>query len=187
MAHCWSCGCMFQSGLQHHAESRDHLMYHLSRSLWGWHSKMKIYHQNGWSLPHQAEIQKITMLLKKKQPFLYNSFVLSWGANLKVLLITGSNLNTFIIMAWFFSCKLLASLLKAFRLRGRRRKMWTGKKIPSSLLPSPSLPPSWFFPAFSLRAALHYLNSWNRLTTRCHYLHWGHMTQQWNCLPPKVC
>ena len=65
VADCRSCLCMFQSGLQHHAESRDHPMYYLSRSLWGWHPKMKIHHQNGRALPHQAEIQGITTLLKK--------------------------------------------------------------------------------------------------------------------------
>ena len=29
VADCWSCLCMFQSGLQHHAESRDHSMYRI--------------------------------------------------------------------------------------------------------------------------------------------------------------
>ena len=33
VADCWSFPCMFQSGLQYHAESRDHPMYYLSRSL----------------------------------------------------------------------------------------------------------------------------------------------------------
>ena len=82
VADCWSCLCMFQSGLQHHAETRDHLLYYLSRSLWGWHPKMKIRHQNGRALPHQVETQGITMLLKTC-PFLFNSFSLSWGANLR--------------------------------------------------------------------------------------------------------
>ena len=82
VADCWSCLCMFQSGLQHHAESRDHPMYSLSRSLWGWHPKMKIRHQNGRALPHQAETQGLTMLLKT-WPFLFNFFSLSWGANLR--------------------------------------------------------------------------------------------------------
>ena len=50
--------------LQHHAESRDHPLYYLSRSLRGWHPKMKIHHHNGRALPHQAETQGITMLLK---------------------------------------------------------------------------------------------------------------------------
>ena len=82
VADCWSCLCMFQSGLQHHAESRDHPLYYLSRSLWGWHPKMKIRHQNGRALPHQAETQGLTMLLKT-WPFLFNFFSLSWGANLR--------------------------------------------------------------------------------------------------------
>ena len=33
VADCCSCGCIFQRGLQHHAESRDHPMYYLSRIL----------------------------------------------------------------------------------------------------------------------------------------------------------
>ena len=82
VADCWSCLCMFQSGLQHHAESRDHPMYSLSRSLWGWHPKMKIRHQNGRALPHQAETQGLTMLLKT-WPFLFNFSSLSWGAHLR--------------------------------------------------------------------------------------------------------
>ena len=82
VADCWSCLCMFQSGLQHHAESRDHPMYSLSRSLWGWHPKMKIRHQNGRALPHQVETQGLTMLLKT-WPFLFNSFSLSWDANVR--------------------------------------------------------------------------------------------------------
>ena len=82
VADCWSCLCMFQSGLQHHAETRDHPLYYLSRSLWGWHPKMKIRHQNGRALPHQAETQGLTMLLKT-WPFLFNSLSLSWEANVR--------------------------------------------------------------------------------------------------------
>ena len=74
VADCWSCLCMFQSGLQHHAESRDHPMYSLSRSLWGWHPKMKIRHQNGRALPHQAETQGLIKQRKNKLCCENNSF-----------------------------------------------------------------------------------------------------------------
>ena len=74
VADCRSCLCMFQSGLQHHAESRDHPMYSLSRSLWGWHPKMKIHHQNGRALPHQAETQGLIKQRKNKLCCENNSF-----------------------------------------------------------------------------------------------------------------
>ena len=50
--------------------------------LWGRHSKMKIHHQNGWSLPHQAETQG--NYVTKKTTAL---FALSRGASLKWCLL----------------------------------------------------------------------------------------------------
>ena len=51
---------MFQSGLQHHAESRDHPCIICDEAC-----EVGIPGWNGRTLPHQAETQGITMLLKQ--------------------------------------------------------------------------------------------------------------------------
>ena len=60
VADCWSCLFLFQRGLQHHAESRDH-----PRIICDEACEVGIPGWNGRTLPHQAETQGITMLLKQ--------------------------------------------------------------------------------------------------------------------------